>query len=140
MIDLCDNSDPRDVTTLIGELVEGHGPGPSTGDPLTSPSLVIDGKSVSSLYKDQESWDRLKLLAKRCDTVIACRLSPIQKSQLVRMVKSGLKLTMYYNINTFIFVECDPNNLTAAIGDGGNDVSMLQVHKIFDNLQQRQFP
>ena len=89
--DLCDNSDPRDVTTLIGELVEGHGPGPSTGDPLTRPSLVIDGKSVSSLYKDQESWDRLKLLAKRCDTVIACRLSPIQKSQLVRMVKSGFE-------------------------------------------------
>ena len=88
---MCDNSDPRDVTTLIGELVEGHGPGHSSGDPLTRPSLVIDGKSVSSLYKDQESWDRLKLLAKRCDTVIACRLSPIQKSQLVRMVKSGFE-------------------------------------------------
>lgn len=131
MIDLCDNSDPRDVTTLIGELVEGGGPGPGSGDPLTSPSLVIDGKSVSSLYKDQESWDRLKLLAKRCDTVIACRLSPIQKSQLVRMVKSGLNLIKHgVNINKFIFVECDPNNLTAAIGDGGNDVSMLQVHKI----------
>ena len=97
MIDLCDNSDPRDVTTLIGELVEGHGPGPSTGDPLTSPSLVIDGKSVSSLYKDQESWDRLKLLARRCDTVIACRLSPIQKSQLVRMVKSGWNIFKHIN-------------------------------------------
>ena len=142
MIDLCDNSDPRDVTTLIGELVEGHGPGPSSGDPLTSPSLVIDGKSVSSLYKDQESWDRLKLLARRCDTVIACRLSPIQKSQLVRMVKSGLnlKLNMIINIHKFIFVECDPNNLTAAIGDGGNDVSMLQVHTILDKLQLRHFP
>ena len=131
MIDLCDNSDPRDVTTLIGELVEGQWPGPGSGDPLTSPSLVIDGKSVSSLYKDQESWDRLKLLAKRCDTVIACRLSPIQKSQLVRMVKSGLNLIKHgVNISKFIFAECDPNNLTAAIGDGGNDVSMLQVHKI----------
>ena len=27
-----------------------------------------------------------------------------------------------------ILLECDPNNLTAAIGDGGNDVSMLQVY------------
>jgi len=41
--------------------------------------------------------------------VIACRLSPIQKSQLVRLVK-----------------EADSFNITAAIGDGGNDVSMLQ--------------
>ena len=50
--DLCDNSDPRDVTTLISELVEGHGPGTSSGvDPSNRPSLVIDGKSISSLYK-----------------------------------------------------------------------------------------
>ena len=40
---------------------------------------------------------------------IAHRLSPIQKSQLVRMVKDS-----------------DKANLTAAIGDGGNDVSMIQ--------------
>ncbi len=45
----------------------------------------------------------------RCTTVIACRLSPIQKSQLVRMVKDARK-----------------ENLTAAIGDGGNDISMIQ--------------
>ena len=52
LADLCDNSDPRDVTTLISELVEGHGPGNSSGvNPSNSPSLVIDGKSVSSLYK-----------------------------------------------------------------------------------------
>ena len=47
---------------------------------------------------------------------------------------------MHQYMNKFIFLECDPNNLTAAIGDGGNDVSMLQVHTILDNLQQRQFP
>ena len=40
---------------------------------------------------------------------VAHRLSPIQKSQLVRMVKDS-----------------DKANLTAAIGDGGNDVSMIQ--------------
>lgn len=41
--------------------------------------------------------------------MIACRLSPIQKSQLVRMVK-----------------EAKRENVTAAIGDGGNDISMIQ--------------
>ena len=30
-------------------------------------------------------------------------------------------------LNDKISLECDPGNLTAAIGDGGNDVSMLQV-------------
>ena len=80
--------------------MEGHftGPGPSSGtNRATNPSLVIDGKSVSSLYKDGESWDRLKQLARICDTVIACRLSPIQKSQLVRMAKSEyLDLALEY--------------------------------------------
>ena len=87
-IDLCDNSDPRDVTTLIGELVAGNIAGPGTSHDSGSPSLIIDGKSVSSLYKVNDSWEHLKRLAAKCQTVIACRLSPIQKSQLVRMMKS----------------------------------------------------
>ena len=37
------------------------------------------------------------------------RLSPIQKSELVRMIKDN-----------------DSRNLTAAIGDGGNDIYMIQ--------------
>ena len=82
-LDLCDNSDPRDVTTLISELTAGN-----IGQ--DSPSLIIDGKSVSSLHKNTDSWDQFKRLAAKCDTVIACRLSPIQKSQLVRMMKSKL--------------------------------------------------
>ena len=36
-------------------------------------------------------------------------------------------------MNDKFSLECDPGNLTAAIGDGGNDVSMLQVHWIFSN-------
>ena len=70
---------------MPGELVAGGGVGGHT-------SLVIDGKSVSSLYKSTLGWDQLKTLAKTCDAVIACRLSPIQKSQLVRMVKSKSSL------------------------------------------------
>ena len=62
LLDLCDNSDPRDVTTLIGaaltccnqlivditgEAVAGFSQ-PVGGK---SPGLVIDGKSISSLFK-----------------------------------------------------------------------------------------
>ena len=89
LIDLCDNSDPRDVTTLISEIAEENS---STIDGKT-PALVIDGKSVTSLFKNAESLKHLEKLALKCETVIACRLSPIQKSQLVRMMKSKKKLT-----------------------------------------------
>ena len=90
LIDLCDNADPRDVTTLISEIVNGN-VATSSSEENKVPALVIDGKSVSTLLKNSqhpESQEHLKILASKCDTVIACRLSPIQKSQLVRMMKS----------------------------------------------------
>ena len=44
-------------------------------------------KSLSPCSKVPESVKQLQQLTTRCSTVIACRLSPIQKSQLVRLVK-----------------------------------------------------
>ncbi len=70
----------------------------------------MDGKSVGSIMKSEDLKDRFLDICQRCPTVVACRLSPIQKSQLVRLIK-----------------DADPKNLTAAIGDGGNDISMIQV-------------
>ena len=84
-IDLCDNSDPRDVTTLIAEIVQGSAHGQCF-------SLVIDGKSVTSLLKNNDSVEHLKILASKSETVIACRLSPIQKSKLVNLMKSGFDI------------------------------------------------
>ncbi len=77
---------------------------------IFSLSLVVDGKSVGSIMKSEDLKDRFLDICQRCPTVVACRLSPIQKSQLVRLIK-----------------DADPKNLTAAIGDGGNDISMIQV-------------
>ena len=45
----------------------------------------------------------------QCEGVICCRVSPLQKAQIVRLVKDGL------------------GAMTLAIGDGANDVSMIQV-------------
>jgi len=44
----------------------------------------------------------------KCDSVISCRLSPTQKAHVVRLVKHNL------------------NKITLAIGDGANDVNMIQ--------------
>lgn len=48
-------------------------------------------------------------LASQCSSVVACRLSPMQKAQVVGLMKSA-----------------PGSPLTLAIGDGGNDVSMIQ--------------
>ena len=44
-----------------------------------------------------------------CPAVIICRCSPTQKAEVVRLLRSYAK------------------KRTCAIGDGGNDVSMIQV-------------
>jgi magnesium-transporting ATPase (P-type) len=76
LVDLCDTQDPRDTATLLEE-VEG----------VDNLSLVIDGKSLTGLFRNPSSVKQLQALSMRCETVVACRLSPIQKSQLVRLVK-----------------------------------------------------
>ena len=58
------------------------------------------------------SDDALRLLdiAQRCRVVVACRVSPSQKALLVRLVKKNVV----------------PRPVTLAIGDGANDVTMIQ--------------
>ncbi|KAF0755369.1 hypothetical protein AaE_004994, partial [Aphanomyces astaci] len=54
-------------------------------------------------------------LVTQCRSVIACRLSPIQKAQIVALIKS----------------RCHKHRpMTMAVGDGGNDVSMIQEANI----------
>lgn len=48
-------------------------------------------------------------LGTRCEGVICCRVSPLQKALVVKLVKDGLGV------------------MTLAIGDGANDVSMIQA-------------
>ena len=51
-------------------------------------------------------------IAKSCEAVICCRVSPAQKAEVVKLVKDD-----------------DPKTVTLAIGDGANDVSMiLEAH------------
>lgn len=54
--------------------------------------------------------DALVELAQQCKAVVACRVSPLQKAAIVRMVKTRVS----------------PEPMTLAIGDGANDVSMIQ--------------
>ncbi|KAK1283614.1 Phospholipid-transporting ATPase 1 [Acorus calamus] len=71
-------------------------------------ALIIDGNSlVYILEKDleQELFD----LATSCRAVLCCRVAPLQKAGIVDLIKSRT------------------NDMTLAIGDGANDVSMIQM-------------
>ncbi|KAJ1821527.1 phospholipid transporting ATPase [Coemansia sp. RSA 2671] len=70
-------------------------------------ALIIDGHSLKYAL-EPELTPLLLELAVRCKSVVCCRVSPLQKALVVRMVKEGL------------------GTLCLAIGDGANDVSMIQ--------------
>ncbi|XP_052850847.1 phospholipid-transporting ATPase VD isoform X2 [Drosophila gunungcola] len=73
-------------------------------------ALVVDGKTLTFIL-DPKSKLILPFLrlAKRCASVLCCRSTPLQKAYLVKVVKEELNLR------------------TLAIGDGANDVSMIQM-------------
>ena len=50
---------------------------------LQPKSLIIDGKTVAAIMKQGDLRWKLAFIAACCETVIACRLSPLQKSQMV---------------------------------------------------------
>lgn len=80
----------------------------STGTEHEVLALVIDGKSLA--YALEKEMEKLFLdLAVKCKAVICCRVSPLQKALVVKLVKRHV------------------NALTLAIGDGANDVSMIQA-------------
>uniref|UniRef100_A0A674EZG9 Phospholipid-transporting ATPase n=1 Tax=Salmo trutta TaxID=8032 RepID=A0A674EZG9_SALTR len=70
-------------------------------------ALVISGDSleVCLRYYEHEFVE----LACQCPAVVCCRCSPTQKAQIVHLLKQHTA------------------NRTCAIGDGGNDVSMIQA-------------
>jgi len=59
--------------------------------------------------KEIELQELVLKICRRCRAVIACRVSPKQKSQIVYLVKNNLKV------------------ITLAIGDGANDVPMIKA-------------
>ena len=70
--------------------------------------ILVDEKALLTINESEEMQSIFLNIAKDAVAVICCRVSPLQKSQVVKMMK--------------IF---KPKAVTLAIGDGGNDVSMI---------------
>ncbi|KAJ7991044.1 hypothetical protein DPEC_G00293160 [Dallia pectoralis] len=71
-------------------------------------TLVIDGRTLDFALQEDLS-DNFLELSRHCRAVICCRSTPLQKSRVVQLVRDKLRV------------------MTLAVGDGANDVSMIQV-------------
>ncbi|WAQ89996.1 hypothetical protein PtA15_11A688 [Puccinia triticina] len=92
-----------DLASIVGE---------DNGQRRGGYGLVIDGGSLQHALEEPFTREALLELATRCAAVVCCRTSPKQKAEIVRLVKEGIGAQ------------------TLAIGDGANDVSMIQTADI----------
>jgi len=90
------------------DAVRSQGDNTLTLDTL---ALIIDGKSLTYALEKELEKNFLDL-ACMCKAVICCRVSPLQKALVVKLVKRHKKAILL------------------AIGDGANDVSMIQAAHI----------
>ncbi|WOL16355.1 phospholipid-transporting ATPase 1 [Canna indica] len=81
-----------------------------TGNGSAKPplALIIDGTSLVHIL-ETELEEELFRLATVCDVVLCCRVAPLQKAGIVALIKNRTE------------------DMTLAIGDGANDVSMIQM-------------
>ncbi|KAJ1930063.1 aminophospholipid translocase [Tieghemiomyces parasiticus] len=85
-------------------IKEGRG----TNVDFESLALIIDGKTLEFALQPDLELVFLEI-ATMCKAVVCCRVSPLQKALVVKLVKRRLKAILL------------------AIGDGANDVSMIQA-------------
>ncbi|XP_012454367.1 phospholipid-transporting ATPase 1 [Gossypium raimondii] len=82
--------------------------GGTSGAGSTPIALIMDGTSLVYIL-DSELEERLFQLSCNCSVVLCCRVAPLQKAGIVSLVKKRTA------------------DMTLAIGDGANDVSMIQM-------------
>ncbi|KAL2581430.1 hypothetical protein GLYMA_15G215400v4 [Glycine max] len=95
----------RKDMTVPGVSHNSEGRSDAVSTPL---ALIIDGTSLVYIL-DSELEEELFQLANRCSVVLCCRVAPLQKAGIVALVKNRT------------------DDMTLAIGDGANDVSMIQM-------------
>ena len=83
-------------------------------------ALIVDTYIIACIEKEPSLQAKFLRLASFCQSVICARVSPSQKSEVVRFVR-----------------ETNPRLITLAIGDGANDVPMIQAAHIGVGMQRR---
>ena len=88
----------------------GHAAGASDNEQFEGFGLLITGQALVFALTDQLKMKFLEL-GTMCKAVVCCRVTPLQKAQVVELVMQNEK------------------KITLAIGDGANDVSMIQSRR-----------
>lgn len=78
-------------------------------DDILRQAIVIDGRSLTMVFSNIFLSELFLEVSQQCVSVICCRVSPKQKAQVVRLFKTNLQ-----------------GCRSLAIGDGANDVAMIQ--------------
>ncbi|XP_075964490.1 phospholipid-transporting ATPase VD isoform X2 [Anarhichas minor] len=92
----------------LTEVTAAGDPGECSSGSVGDFVLVLDGRTLDWALQEEPRSDFLEL-SRRCKAVICCRSTPLQKSKVVRLIRDQLGV------------------MTLAVGDGANDVSMIQV-------------
>ncbi|GLD91539.1 hypothetical protein PINS_up000072 [Pythium insidiosum] len=98
----------RQITMRSADVEAYFNSPPASRRPLIDIALVIDGETLTYALQGGIR-PLLATFSQYCKAVIACRVSPAQKAQMVALIKENV-----------------PGVRTLAIGDGANDVSMIQ--------------
>ena len=106
-------------------------------------ALIISSDELNILSLNYELEILFYELSSRCNSVLCCRVSPIQKAKMVHLIqrftklehKKGSNYYKYLNQNQKFSEEINKNKtgmnplkdsvITLAIGDGANDVNMI---------------
>ena len=71
--------------------------------------ILVEASALAIIFGREKFKSNFLKIAKTAEAVIACRVSPGQKAEVVRLIKDD-----------------DDEVITLAIGDGANDVSMIR--------------
>ncbi|KAK4089232.1 hypothetical protein Purlil1_6221 [Purpureocillium lilacinum] len=83
--------------------------------------LVVDGQTLTAVDADNELLLLFNDLVVRVDSVICCRASPSQKADLIKSIRRNV-----------------PDSMTLAIGDGANDIGMIQASHVGIGISGRE--
>ncbi|GFP55583.1 putative phospholipid-transporting ATPase C821.13c [Trichoderma asperellum] len=100
------------ITTTLTEVGRGMMP---------HSVIVVDGQTLAVIDADDDLAALFYDLIVRVDSVICCRASPSQKANLVKSIRR--------------FV---PESMTLAIGDGANDIGMIQASHVGIGISGRE--
>lgn len=84
-------------------------------------ALIIDGISLEGIWASADLKNKFLEIVQFVPKVIACRVSPLQKAALVRMVKTA-----------------PSKPVTLGIGDGANDVGMIHESRVGVGISGRE--